>query len=93
MSLEPNYAINNNCEPCQLRQGLMKNMAETLEHSQFRSNPQAQARIVSPHPEINTYSSHIGNIVKNINAINLGKLSDSNPQATFAGYTSRMSKY
>jgi hypothetical protein len=48
---------------------------------------------VSPHPEINTYSAHIGNIVKNMNSINLGKVSGINPQATFAGYASGMSKY
>lgn len=89
-SLEPNYAINNNCEPCQSKPVLMRGVGELGHHSVA---PQAQARIVSPHPEINTYSAHIGNIVKNMNSINLGKVSGINPQATFAGYASGMSKY
>ena len=80
--VEPQYALMNNCEPCQSapRMAGMAGMENV-------------ARVVSPQKDINNYTARLQNVLTHVNALNAGDSELSHPKSFMTGYTAGIARY
>ena len=80
----PQYALVNNCEPCQPAPHKLKSSAAGMGNI---------ARVVSPPMDTNTYTARIQNVLVHVNALNAGDSELAHPKAFMTGYTAGLARY
>jgi hypothetical protein len=85
--LEPQYAILNNCEPCQAKPIL------TAMYGAREANMVGKARVVEPHVDTNSYTVRMKEVLTHVNAINRGESVIAHPKAYLTGYTAGKALY
>lgn len=85
--VEPQYALLNNCEPCQ-------SVPHHVNSSGMVGVGMANvARVVSPQKDINNYTARIQNVLTHVNALNAGDSELSHPKSFMTGYTAGIARY